>query len=301
MKNILITGGAGFVGSQVVKELAKKGKNTIVLDNFSVGLKTSIEKTATKIYEGNILDTQLVNTIITDNKVEAIIHLAALHYIPYCNEHVDEVMNTNVNGTSSILSATKGTGVKRFLFASSAAVYKPKLGPHIEEDTVEPVDIYGASKKMGEDLIKSFCKIYGIDFTIMRLFNVCGRGDLTPHLIPEIIKQAKTCDTVTLGNLDTKRDYIRKEDVACAFVTALANKNSFNETFNVGTGKSISVSDVFDMLNKSSQNKFKLKTVSFKKRKNDRKDLVANSDKLKTKLNWKVRHDLSEYISKSLH
>lgn len=297
MKNILITGGAGFIGSEISKQLSLKNKNVVVLDNFSVGKRASITKYASKIYTGDIRNYELVCKIIQENEIEAIIHLAAVHYIPYCNEHPCEVMDVNVTGTSQILLAANKMGVSRLLFASSAAVYKPKVGPHSEADLVAPVDIYGISKKLCEEYIRSYCEIHGIKYTIMRLFNVCGKGDLTPHLIPEIINQSKAGQTITLGNTRTKRDYIRKEDVATAFVKALNNRRSFNQIFNVGTGRSTKVLDIFKMVKKLNKDDLYLKIKCCKKRQQDRIDLVADPNKIKQLLNWEPRHELSEYLS----
>lgn len=297
MHNILITGGAGFIGRQVVAEMNAKKQRAIVLDNFSVGKLTPSLQNMAKVYSGSISDTTLLDSIISKEKINVVIHLAALHYIPYCDEHPEEVMNTNVCGTVNILAACKKHGIKRLLFASSAAVYKPKLIAHTEADEVGPVDIYGISKKMAENLIQDFCVHYKIDYTIMRLFNVCGEMDLTPHLIPELINQAKNKTEITLGNVNTKRDYVRKEDVASAFLTAIDNKKCFNEIFNVGTGKSISVKNVFSIINKHTGNILSLKTVQHKKRKKDRKDLVANITKFQTTTNWHPKHTVHEYIA----
>lgn len=294
----MITGGAGFVGSHLAKKLDKHGYKLVIVDNLRVGKKSNLKdlKNATfhQVDIGN--QKELSKVFNREKQIDAVIHLAAMHYIPDCNKNVRETYRTNVTGTRNLIFLMNEHKISRLLFASSAAVYKPNNKPLCEKSELGPVDIYGTTKLIAENLILRMCKLFDIDYTIFRLFNVCGKGDLVPHLIPNIIKQVKKTNKVSLGNMDSKRDFVRKEDVADAFILALKNKASFNQIFNIGTGVSLSVKEVFDYIKSYSKKDLELNIADDRKRSVDANILNANASKLQAQLGWSAKNNVVDFI-----
>lgn len=294
----MITGGAGFVGSHLAKKLDKQGYKLVIVDNLRVGKRSNLKdlKNATfhQVDIGN--QKELSKVFNREKQIDAVIHLAAMHYIPDCNKNVRETYRTNVTGTRNLIFLMNEHKICRLLFASSAAVYKPNNKPLCEKSELGPVDIYGTTKLIAENLILRMCKLFDIDYTIFRLFNVCGKGDLVPHLIPNIIKQVKKTNKVSLGNMDSKRDFVRKEDVADAFILALKNKASFNQIFNIGTGVSLSVKEVFDYIKSYSKKDLELNIADDRKRSVDANILNANASKLQAQLGWSAKNNVVDFI-----
>ncbi|MDP3093310.1 MAG: NAD-dependent epimerase/dehydratase family protein [bacterium] len=286
--NILVTGGCGFIGSFLVNSLIKLGYKVIVIDDLSSERKPFINNEV-KFYKVDIYKSNLLEDVFKKEKIDTIIHLAAKHYMPYCQAHKKETIETNVIGTLNILVLMKKYGIKRLIFSSSASVYYPSNKPHKETDKVGSLDIYGASKILGEKIIGTLSPIFGIDYTALRLFNVYGPNDTTSHLIPEIIKQMKADKEVKLGNLKSRRDYIWVEDVVRAIVISLTKTNCKNQIFNVGTGKAWSVEQVFGILNNISGKRFELKSVKLRQRILDSSIIRADIKKINELTKWRPR------------
>ncbi|MBI2464833.1 UDP-glucose 4-epimerase [Candidatus Shapirobacteria bacterium] len=296
--NILVTGGAGFLGSCLVDRLSNCYQKVVVVDNLSVGKKENLSQKKNVIfYKKSITDVKALDFIFRQENITDVIHLAAIHYIPYCNEHVGEVLATNVMGTGNILAQMQKHQVKRFIFASSAAVYQPNKSAHSESDPLEPVDIYGVSKLVCENLIGNFSKTYQLQSTILRFFNIYGDGDLVPHLIPELIRQAYDGNTIKLGRLDSMRDYIHKEDVAQAVLDCFKNSNSVGKTYNVGSQNAISVKQVFDYINDKFGNSLKIEIEQSRKRGADASVLLSDTSKIRQEIGWSPKNVLKSYIN----
>ena len=167
INNILVTGGAGYIGSHVVEILVKKNKNIFIIDNLSTGYKKLINKKA-KFFKCNILDTKKVREIIIENNIDSIIHLAANLIIGEGEKQPKKYFKNNVEGTQSILESIKGTKVKNFLFSSTAAVYKDGMYRVTENSPIKPKSVYGKTKLKAENLIKSKCKKVRINYGILR-------------------------------------------------------------------------------------------------------------------------------------
>ena len=165
ISNVLVTGGAGYIGSHVVEILVKKNKNIYIVDNLSTGYKKLINKKA-KFFKTNIIDTKKLRDIIIKNDIDSIIHLAANLIIGEGEKQPKKYFKNNVKGTESILSSIKGTKVKNFLFSSTAAVYKDGMYRVTENSPVKPKSVYGKTKLRAENLIKSKCKKLRINFGI---------------------------------------------------------------------------------------------------------------------------------------
>lgn len=294
----LITGGAGFIGSAIVPRLKKDGCEIFVLDNLSFGNRDFIDVPDSHFFLTDIRDMEKVNTIITQLQPKIVVHLAAIHFIPYCNQHPFEAADINIRGTMNILDACRGlNSLEKIFFASTAAVY-PISDDAVDEDhELLPLDIYGLSKLTGEHLFKKFWLETGIDTVICRFFNAFGPNETNPHLIPEIDKQlSEGLRTIRLGNLTPKRDFIHTYDMASAVSQLLKQKETGYDIFNLGRGIEYSVVEVVEAFERQLNDKIEIEVDPARVRKVERQHLLADVGKLKKKTGWQPVHSIDEGI-----
>ncbi|HET8964390.1 MAG TPA: NAD-dependent epimerase/dehydratase family protein [Chitinophagales bacterium] len=298
MKRILITGGAGFIGSAVINKLQEQKSDIFVLDNLSFGNREFINIEREKFFEVDILDCEKVNAIINEINPHKIIHLAAVHFIPYCNQHPFESGNINIKGTLNVISAASSLrDLELFMFASTAAVYPVLDGPIKETSRLQPMDIYGLSKLAGEHLCNEFYLKSRIPTLICRFFNAFGPNETNPHLIPEIQRQLMDGKSVIkLGNLTPKRDFIHTYDMAEAIDILLNKFKSGIEIFNLGRGIEYSVKEVVDTFEKIFGKKIEITVESERIRKTERMHLLADITKLKDFTGWEPKIGIHEGI-----
>ena len=305
-KKILITGGAGFIGSHLSRKLVNLGYQPIIYDNFSIGQKSNLAdiKRKIKILKGNILNFEKLQKSIVKYSPEAIFHLAAIHYIPFCIKNYTKTYKVNVNGTKNLLRALSVYKDKpHFVFISTGAIYKNSNKSLSEKCSKAPIDIYGKTKLLGENLVRKYCVENNIPFTIIRLFNTYGPDELVPHVITKIIKKLKQDEVIKLGNLKTRRDFIFVSDVVDV-LCSLLNRRKNNEIYNLGTGREYSVSYIIDCLKDLLKNKQKIKIKSDPAlfRKQDPLHLRADIKKIKHDLHWKprinIKHGLTILLTK---
>ena len=192
MKRFFVTGGAGFVGSAVCRELVRRGLTVFVFDNLARGNVENLDGLNIQIEKGCITDAGAISTAICSFEPDIVIHLAAMHFIPDCNKDPSQCLNVNVVGTENVLAACRKSSVKRVLVTSSMAVYPVKDDANFEEDPAIPYDVYGESKLANEFQAKRFQRETGIDTTAVRLTNVYGPRETNPHVIPEIMEATQT-------------------------------------------------------------------------------------------------------------
>ena len=173
IKNILITGGAGYIGSHISEVLIKNKKNIYIIDNLSTGFRKLINKKA-KFFKVDILQKDKIKKIINKNNIDSIIHLAANLIISEGEKKPNKYFKNNVIGTKKLLSACQNTLIKNFIFSSTAAVYKDGQYKVNENSIIKPQSVYGKTKIQGEKLIQSFCKKNKINYGILRYFNIAG-------------------------------------------------------------------------------------------------------------------------------
>lgn len=283
---VFVTGGAGFVGSTLVSDLLAEGHTVAIYDNFSVG-RPPLPADRLTVIDGDIRDEARLHAALRDEAPAAVIHLAALHYIPYCDAHPVDTMHVNVVGTQALLEACAKAGVERFVFASSAAVYGISSAPHREDQTPDPQDIYGLSKSVGEQQVAAFHRRTGIPCTIARLFNVFGRGETNPHLVPEILRQIRESgDTLSLGNLTPRRDYVHVTDVSRALRMFVNGTDDAIRTYNVGTAHAVSVRDIISALESILERRLTVAQAPNKVRRIDRPNLQADITRLSADYGW---------------
>ncbi|MEK7583702.1 MAG: NAD(P)-dependent oxidoreductase [Patescibacteria group bacterium] len=295
MKHVIVTGGCGFIGSALVKQLNRHRLVPTIID---------IRKPTSSLrgleFRFKMIDVAVRNTSITklfQNIGQTVVHLAAMHYIPECEMHPQECFRTNVYGTYNIVDLVKKSRGSRLLFASSGAVY-PSSSKNLDElSELQPDSIYGETKKLAESIIQGH--LNGRN-KIFRLFNVYGPNDNTPHLIPSIVHQLNKGDVVNLGNLHTERDYIFISDVVSCFIKEILKPRPA-PIYNIGTGVGSSaariMSEVENIINRS----IRVRTASTLLRSTDKERLVSNPRKARNDYEIKNFISLNQGLSALLN
>jgi UDP-glucose 4-epimerase len=297
--NILVTGGAGFIGSAVIENLQSLGHSIHVIDNLSFGNRKFLTIPDTHFHNVDILNSVAIDSLIQTISPDWLIHLAAIHFIPYCNQNPAEASRTNIQGTINILSAArKLKKLEKVFFASTAAVY-PIVDQAIPEShSPEPTDIYGISKLAGEHLMNEFYLQTSIPTIIGRFFNAFGPNETNAHVIPEIQRQVNSGGrTIQLGNLDPKRDFVHTSDMAIAISKLLDKFNTGIDTFNIGRGIEYSVKEVVQAFEQVLGEEITIQVDPARVRKVERMHLLADISKLTNFIDWEPQISLSQGIA----
>lgn len=295
---VAVIGGAGFIGSHVVRELLSEGSDVLVLDNLFAGKNEFVPEEA-QFERLDIVEDDIGSTLSKFDP-NALVHLAAIHYIPYCNDHPEEAVDVNTMGTRRVFEAARDLeSLEAVTFASSAAVYSPRERPNEEDSELGPMDIYGKTKLLGEDLLELFYENTGVSSTAMRLFNVYGNRETNMHLIPAVLEQVEQEETsIELGNMTPKRDFIHVTDVARAFTTALKSFDDGFDSFNVGTGVEHSVRDVAENIIDASEKNLSIEQDQERVRESDRPFLQADISKIQSDMGWQPEVTFEDGITR---
>ena len=298
-KIVLITGGAGFIGSALCRELLTLGHDVHVLDDLSFGRRDLAPVNDAHFHQVDIRDRDAVLEVVGRIAPEWVLHLAAIHFIPYCNAHPLEAADINITGTINVLDACERAGtVKQVFVASTAAVYPIADGPVDEDHALGPLDIYGITKLATEKLASEFHHRTGVPAIIGRFFNAFGPNETNPHLIPEIQKQVRAgVRTLALGNLDPKRDFIHTEDMGRAMVALLNAGVKGVEVFNIGRGIEYSVRDIVAAFERQLGEPLTIAVDPARVRKVERMHLLADVSKLKRVTGWEARWGIDEGVA----
>ncbi len=313
--NVLVTGGAGYIGSHMVRVLASGGLTPVVLDSLEFGHKSALPQ-GTVFFEGNVSDELLITRIITEHKIDAVIHFAGYLRVEESVKDPIKYMQNNVIRPIALLEAMKKTGVNKLIFSSTAAVYgTPKVSPIPEDHPKEPVSPYGLSKWCFEEVLAQYDKLAGIHSISLRYFNAAGAsGDglngedhaVETHLIPLACQTAlgKRSEMFLYGT-DYKtydgtavRDYIHLDDLCDAHMVTLhaLAQGHVTDRYNVGTGVGVSVSDVLRVVKEVSGIDFTVTNAP--RRSGDPAELVADSAKLQKEFHWQPKSsDIRSIVS----
>ncbi len=314
MKAILVTGGAGYIGSHVIELLIKKNFKVFIIDNLSTGYKKLINKKA-KFYKADINNHKLIRKVIQSNNIGSIIHLAGKISILESEKNPKIYYKNNVLGTLNLLKASKDTSVKNFIFSSTAAVYSDKISQVAETSRTSPKSVYGLTKLKCEMLIK---KRFKKNYAILRYFNVVGaspskkigqinrNGQLFKNL-SLAIKKKKPIFNIYGNDYKTSdgtciRDYIHVCDLADIHIKTLLKINVLNKsvTLNCGYGKGFSVYQVVNKFKKYSNKEVKIKIK--KRRRGDLVKMVAKINNLRKFLKWKPKfYNLEKMVKSSIN
>lgn len=291
-RKALITGGAGFVGSALTRLLAAHDWDVLVYDSLNPGKRAFLPEDAPNVTleVGDILDEPSLTRVLQGFAPEVVFHLAAIHYIPYCNAHPLETIRVNVEGTEAVFRACRAAGVPRVVFASTAAVYPARPGPLHESLPPGPLDIYGYTKLFGEQLAEWHQKQTGSTVAIARLFNVYGPRETNPHLISQLLEQlVEGSDELLVGNVGPKRDYVYVDDIARGIyelgTVAVADKNTLL-CANIGTGREFSVGEVLEALQEITGRRVTVVQDAARMRASDRPNLQSDPSTLRGLVGW---------------
>ena len=318
---ILVTGGAGYIGSHCVLELEKEGFEAIVLNRY-VTKEYNLLKSFfnTKIIIGDIQDTILLKRIFASNKIDTVIHLAACSNVGESVTQPAKYYQNNFVGTLTLLETMLEANIKKFIFSSSSATYGiPKILPICEEHAQNPINPYGMTKLMVERIVRDFGLAYDLRFVCFRYFNVAGINshgllgesiNSKNYLIPSILQTALgNRESISIFGTDYNtndgtciRDYVHVADIAKAHVLALQyllkndETDTFTDTFNLSSGRGYSVREVIELARTVTRRE--IKTIESKRHLENPPILIGSNKKAKTILGWNPQYsNLSDIIA----
>ncbi|HEG6005964.1 TPA: UDP-glucose 4-epimerase GalE [Campylobacter jejuni] len=312
MKNILVVGGAGYIGSHTLKHLLDNNYNCIVMDNLIYGHKQAIDKRA-KFIHADLLDTFSLTNIFKQEKIDAVVHFAAFAYVGESVINPAKYYQNNVVGTINLLNAMLENNIKDIVFSSTCATYgEPQYTPIDEKHPQNPINAYGRTKLMIEQVFADYEKAYGLRHISLRYFNAAGASndgligeshEPETHLIPLVLKAIKgeiPAINIFGNDYDTEdgtciRDYIHVEDLALAHRLALENLHKFSGCINLGTGIGTSVKEIISAAEIVSGKKCPINYAP--RREGDPARLYADNKKAKEILSWKAKYtDIKDII-----
>ncbi|MDQ1235293.1 UDP-glucose 4-epimerase [Paenibacillus sp. SORGH_AS306] len=309
---ILVTGGAGYIGSHTVADLLERGEEVVVIDNLLTGHREAL--LGGTLYEGDLRDKELLARIFAENEITAVIHFAASSLVGESMQNPFKYYDNNVYGAMCLLDAMQQAGVKKIVFSSTAATYgEPEKVPIEESDRTEPANVYGETKLMMERMMNWFDKVHGIRYVALRYFNAAGAHisgkigeDHRPesHLVPLVLQTAlgqREFISVFGEDYPTEdgtcvRDYIHVSDLADAHIKSVEylNNDGASNVFNLGNGQGFSVKQVIETAVKVTGRDIPVKFEA--RRSGDPAVLVASSEKARSVLGWKPSYNQLEDI-----
>jgi UDP-glucose 4-epimerase len=313
--SILVTGGAGYIGSHVVRQLRERNESVVVLDNLSTGFRSAV--LGAPLVVGDTGDRELVSRLLREHRIETVMHFAAHTIVPESVANPLKYYANNTCSTRSLLQCCQDAGIKHFVFSSTAAVYGiPPGGTAAEDSPTAPINPYGMSKLMSEWMLRDLAAASPLRYVVLRYFNVAGsdpQGRIGQSTINGTLLTKVACE-VAVGkrpqlsifgtDYDTPdgtgvRDYIHVEDLASAHVKALEylRANGASITLNCGYGHGYSVREVIAAVNRLHGQP--IKTVEQPRRPGDPPTLVAKADRIRAVLGWAPRYDNLDVIVQS--
>ena len=309
---ILVTGGAGYIGSHVVKQLGARGAHLIVLDNLTTGFRDAV--LYGELVEGNTGDMALVEQLLRDHSIRTVLHFAAHIVVPESVSDPLKYYRNNTCNTRNLLECCARTGVEQFIFSSTAAVYGVPKHTHLSESMpTAPINPYGSSKLMSEWMLRDLAAAQGLRYVILRYFNVAGAdsegqlGQSTPeatHLIKVACEAAiGKRDHINIFGTDYPtpdgsciRDYIHVDDLAAAHLQALDYlvAGGQSNTLNCGYGHGYSVREVLEAVQQAAGLRLDIREIA--RRPGDPPALTADSRAIRAALHWTPAHDDLDHI-----
>ena len=306
--HVLVTGGAGYIGSVIAARLLARGHAVTVYDDLSRGHRVAVPPGASFV-EGDVRDALRVRRSLQRGRCDAIVHMAALAEVGESVEQPERYHDVNVNGTAAVIAAARAAAVGRLVFSSSAAVYgAPERVPIEEGDALAPTNPYGESKLAGERLLEQARDAGELAFTALRYFNACGADgpsgedhDPESHLIPLALAAARDGAALRVFGSDYPtpdgtcvRDYVHVADLSDAHVLAVEALPEVQGAFNLGTGRGDSVTCVLDAVSRIAGRELRREAVG--RRGGDLPALVASGRRAAARLDWHPRRSLDDAV-----
>ena len=303
---ILVVGGAGYIGSHMIKRFQNTDHQIEVLDNLSTGFKENSQNY--KFHMCDLSNKEQVHKILKENKYEMVMHFASSINVGESYDHPMKYYENNVTNTLNLLECMIDLKILNFIFSSTAAVYgEPESIPIKEEQKLSPINPYGKTKSVVESILSDYDKSYGLKYISLRYFNACGahidgtigeRHNPETHLIPLILQTAsgrRNNFKIYGDDYKTKdgtciRDYIHVMDIAEAHLLSLEKliQTQSSDIYNIGNKQGYSVLEIIDVVEKVTQ--IKISYEISEKRKGDPAELIADNSKISEKLNWKAKY-----------
>lgn len=282
MKNVLVTGGAGFIGSHLCEGLLAAGYRVRVLDSLIYGKREWVPA-ACDFIEGDIRDIDACRKAA--DGMNAVLHCAAMSRSGPSQEHLDFCTQANIAGTQNMLLAARDAGAKRFIYSGSSTYYGSRTPPHRESDPPDFLNIYGLTKRVGEQYCLLFDEVFGLPCIVLRYFNVYGprqpESGAYALVLGIFLRRAAEGKALEIhGDGSQRRDFVHVRDVVAANIAALSSTVR-GEVFNVGSGKNISVKELADMISPNQ--------IHTEGRKGDSTATLADISKIKAALGWSPR------------
>ena len=311
---ILVVGGAGYIGSHMIKRFQSTDHQIDVLDNLSTGFKENSQNY--KLHICDLSNKEQVHKILKENKYEMVMHFASSINVGESYDHPMKYYENNVINTLNLLECMIDLKILNFIFSSTAAVYgEPESIPIKEEQNLSPINPYGKTKSVVENILSDYDKSYGLKYISLRYFNACGahidgtigeRHNPETHLIPLILQTAsgrRNNFKIYGDDYKTKdgtcvRDYIHVMDIAEAHLLSLEKliQTQSSDVYNIGNKQGYSVREIIDMVEEITQTKIPYKISE--KRRGDPAELIADNSKITEKLNWRAKYsDLNTIVN----
>jgi len=300
---VLVTGGAGFMGSALIRVLVDEGYEAFSYDNFATGTASNLKAIIPPdhIIRGDVEGWKLGRTL-SAIKPDVTYHLAADPYIPLSYDHPERFLRTNFEGTLNVLMTCKTFDVRRIIHYSTSEVYgSAKAVPMNEGHPTAPQSVYAVSKLAADHLCQVLAKEQDVPVVIVRPFNCYGPRETHPYVIPEIMSQLAKSDQLYLGNLEARRDFTYVDDIARAAVMLASKDGIEGQVFNAGSGKDYSVKELADKISMIMKGTPAKITVDNRRlRPFDVERLVCDSSKLRKLTGWKSQVTLEEGLEKTV-
>jgi len=298
-RRILVTGGAGFIGSTLIRKLLERGYTVTVFDNLSVGILENLPHSYNlRLITGDVRDFELLSTVIHDHT--CVMHLAAQAFIPLSYELPLQVAEVNGIGSINVFKACLNHGVRRVIHVSSSEVYgSAKNEPMNEQHPLCPLSTYAVAKAAADMWAQAFYWEHKLPIVILRPFNTYGPRESLPYFIPEMIRQCLKETVIRVGNLETSRDFTYVKDTVNAMITALEMENIEGEVINIGTCKTWKMKEILEMIKEKTGAEGKEVVVDESRlRHKDVTKLIADNAKTRKILGWKPEIKFEEGIER---